>query len=295
MAVEEIKNPKLEQAKKELDSLLANNPSFDDVFLKELRYLSYKTQDDNIEMKISDDKKSVSLTTFSPIVDYSIPDFKGSNESYINSKIYLKDDNMILETSQGVLFDRKELEKSGYTTYAVYESKLETLYSYYCYDKYGFEYSNSSYSDTYPINKPMEELNAMEQTNSSFHKPEFYEYMLPKHPIHMLGASVRNVYRKKGSYAVIHANVAKITTRGYENVNCALYTTHYLTPKLLRGEKKIAKSVEHEGRYIFIIDKKYAESVEEGYNKAREELKNELEKNKNDYDNDTYNYIIENI
>ena len=295
MALKGINNPKLEQAKKELDDTLANNPSFDDVLLKEYKYIFFKTQDNNIDIKVSTDKKSVSLTTFSPVVDCSIPEFKGLNESYINSKIYLKDDNMYVEYSQGVLFDRKELEKKGLNTFANYESKFETLYSMACYDKYGFQFSNSSYSDNYPINKPIDDLNVMEQTNSSFHKPEFNEYMLPKHPIHMLKASVRNTYRKKGSYSVIHTNVATITTNGYENVNCALYATHYLSPELLRGGTKIAKSVEHEGRYIFIVEKEYAESVEEGYEKAKNEFRKELEKIKDNYDKETFEYIIENI
>ena len=132
-----IKNPKLDQVKSELDSALANNPSFDDVFLKELKYLYFKTHDSNVDIKVSSDKLSVSLTTFSPIVDCNVSEFKGSNESYINSKIFLSGDNMVVLYSQGVLFDRKKLEESGYKTFALYESRLETLYAMVCYDKYG--------------------------------------------------------------------------------------------------------------------------------------------------------------
>lgn len=295
MALDDEKNQQLEVVKKSLDSALANNPSFDNAFLKEYKYIFFKTHDANIDIKVSDDKKSVSLTSLSPVTDCLISEFSGLNKAYINSKIYLKEDNMYVEYAQGVLFDRNELEKKGFRTFASYESKFETLYSMVCYDKYGFEYSNSSYSDNYPINKKMSELNVMEQTNSSFHKPEFNEYMLPKHSIHMLKAIARNMYRKKGSYSVIHANLATITTNGYENVNCALYTTHYLSPELLRAEKKFANSVEYDGRYIFIVDKNYAESVEEGYKKAKNELKQEIKKNKKEYDKETYEYIINNI
>ncbi len=295
MALEDVKNQQLELVKKSLDSLLANNPSFDKVFFKEYNYLYFKTHDENIEVLVSDDKKSVSLTTFSPVVDCSIKQFAGNNNSYINSRIYLKDEDMYVFYSQGVLFDRKLLEQSGFLTFANYESKFETLYSMVCYDKYGVEYSSSSYSDNYPLNKKMSELDVMNQTNSSFHRPEFNEYMLPVHPIHMQKAMVRNMYRKKGSYSVIHANIATITSNGYENVNCALYTTHPLSPELLRGETKFATAVEYEGRYIFIVDKSFADSIEDGYKKAKEELKEKIKNNKKDYDKETYNYIIDNI
>lgn len=294
MALKGEINSRLEQAKKELVEDLANNPSFDDAISKEYKYIFFKTQSTDIDIKVSPDKKSVSLTSFNSVVDCSIPELRGLNQAYINSKIYLKEDNMYVEYSQGVLFDRNDLEKKGFKTYANYESKFETLYSLTCYDKYGFEYSNSSYSDNYPINKPVKELDIIEQTNSSFHKPTFNEYMLPMHPIHMLKASVRNMYRKKDSYSVIHINAAKITTNGYENVMCALYTTHPLNSRLLRGAKCFAKSVEHEGRYIFLVEKDYAESIELAYEKAKEEFKEELKKNKKEYDKESYDYIIEN-
>lgn len=295
MALKTVKNQQLEKVKQELDPSLANNPSFDDVFLKELKYICFKTHSIDVDIEISIDKKQVSLTSFNPVIDCSVSKLSGINKAYINSLIYIDNNNMYVEYSQGVALDRRRLEKQGLKSYALFETRLETYYSLSCYDEYGFEYSDSSYVDSYPISKRVVDIDVKEQIESSFHKPIFYENMLPKHPIHVINAEVRNTYRKKGNYSVIHTNMAVITPEGYKDVKCGLYTTHYLTPELLRGEKRIARSVEHEGRFIFIIDRNYAESIEEGYTRAKKELKTALEKVKSDYEEEAYNYIIDNI
>ena len=141
MALESDRNKQLKLAKQGLDSALINNPGFDDAFLNEIKYIFYKTHDEDIKMNISDDKRTVSLTSFSPIVDCAIPEFRGANTAYLNSKIYLNDDdNMYVEYSQGLLLDKKDLEAKGYVTSARYNSKFETLYTLTCYDKFGFVY-----------------------------------------------------------------------------------------------------------------------------------------------------------
>lgn len=295
MALKTVKNQQLEKVKQELDPTLANNPSFDDVFLKELKYICFKTHSIDVDIDISHDKKQVSLTSLTPVMTCSVDKLNGTNKSYINSKIYVNNKDMIVEYNQGVVFDRRRLEKQGFKSYALFESRLETYYSLSCYDEFGFEYSDSSYIDSYPVSKRVVDIDVKEEMESSFHKPEFNLNMLPKSPIHVINAEARNTYRKKGSYSVIHTNMATITPEGYKDVKCGLYTTHYLTPELLRGEKRIARAVEHEGRYIFIIDRNYADSIEEGYKRAKRELKIALEKVKSDYEKETYDYMIENI
>ena len=293
--MEAQKKKYLDFIKQDLNKELADNPSFDEAFVKEFNYLYYKTHSIDVDIKVAEDKNSVSLTTTSPVMDCTVPELRGINKSYISSKIYLKNGNMYVEYSQGVLIDINELKEKGIKTSAIYESRFETLYSMSCYDKYGFEFSFSSYSDNYPLNKTSNVTDVKEQTLSSFHKPIFSEYCLPQAPIHMLKANVRNVYRREGSYSVLHVNLANIIFGEYKDVSCSLYSTHYLEPKLLRGGDRLAKAIDNNGRYIFVAEQSYAPTVERCYERARIELKEKLEEVKNEYDEKTYNYLLENI
>ena len=94
---------------------------------------------------------------------------------------------------------------------------------------------------------------------------------------------------------MLHVNLANIIFGEYKDVSSSLYSTHYLSPKLLRGQDKMARAVENGGRYIFVSEQEYAPTVEKGYERARKELKEKLEEAKNEYDKKTYEYMIENI
>ena len=288
-------NQKLNEVKASLDNELLSNPRFDDEFTKEMTYIYFRTNDRNLSVVVSFDKKSVSISSYSPIQVTSFEKLKGRSKSFVSSVFYIKDENLHIEYSEGVLYDRRDLEECGIKTATTYETKLETSYSLKCINKYGIEYSNSSYTDSYPFLKPIDEMDAREQTLSSFHKPVFYEYLLPKASIHVLNAQARNTYRKPGSFAVIHTNVATITKQGYKDTACALYTTHPVYPELLRGDQNIAKAVEHDGKYTFVIQEDYAISIDKAYERAQKELKETLEMNKNNFNPGVYEYLINNL
>lgn len=277
-----------------IDESLLKHPKFEDLLRKEINYLFIKTSNSDVQVNVSLDKKSVVITTNKPVVDCSIPEFRGNNRTFIQSKIFLSGENLFIDYSQGVLFNRKQLEENGLRTTAIYESKFETFYQLKCFNKYGIEYSNSTYSDSYPLKQKEFDVDVREQTLSSFHKPIFNEYKLPKASIHILEAKVRNTYKKEQEYALIHTNVAKITKEGYNDVNCALFTTHFLFPEMLRGDRIIAKSVLHEGRYIFLVEKDYAESIEEAIKKAKEEFKAHLIEKEKELDKDVYEFLMNN-
>lgn len=285
----------LDSIKNELNEAILNNPRFIDLFSKELNYYYYKTHNFDVDVKVGLDGKSIDITSINPVFDCSIPEFKGKNRAYLNTKFYLKDDNLIVEYNQGVLFDKSDLKESGLHSIGHFKSTIETLYLFKSYNKYGIEFSNSSYSDNYPLNTPAKEVDIREQTLSSFHRPTFNEYLLPKLPIHIQNANVRNTYRKEGSYAVIHTNVASVSSEGYKKVSCALFTTHFMFPEMLRGDQMIAKAVENKGKYTFVIEDGYAKSIAEGYERAKTELKEAIEKRKNEYDEKIYEYLYNNI
>ena len=267
----------LKETKEQLNSDITNNPKFDDLFLKELNYIVYKTGDVKIYIAVSPDKKSVTIDSYSPINDCKRVEFRGNNTAFIRSNFYLNNDNLFIEFSQGVIFDKKNLEKNGLVAQMSYESKLETTYSLKCINKDGFEYSNSFYSDSYPLSEKIDDINIREKTLSSFYKPTFNEYQLPKGAIHVLNATIRNAYRKNGSFQIIHSNVGKLTKDGYSDTFCTLFSTHSMFPDMLRGDQLIATSVEKDGKFIFEPNKKYAETVELGFNKAKELLQKAID------------------
>ena len=288
--VKDIFLEKLEEIKSQLNSDVTKNPKFDTLFLNELRYFLYKTANLDSIIVVSSDKNSVSIINDSPLVNCAL-----ENRSFMISTIKLSDNNLFLETAQGTLFERKKVEGIGLRTFAFYESKYETMYTFKCYNKAGIEYSSSSFQDSYPLSQKINDIDLNEQTLSSFHKPIFYEFSLPKAPIHVLKGIARNTYRKEGSYGVIHNNACVLTKDGYQDVRCSLYSIHPMFPDLLRGNQIIAKSICHNGRYIFIPENNFAPSIEEAYEKVKNELKKELQENKKDIPKPTYKSLMENI
>ena len=281
---------KLEEIKSQLNSDVVKNPKFDTIFLNELNFYLYKTGKLDLIIVVSGDKNSVSI-----INDCSLVDCALENKTFMISTIKLCGDKLHLEFAQGTLFERKKVEALGMRTFASYESKYETMYTLKCFDKAGVEYSNSSFSDSYPLSQNIKDIDLNEQTLSSFHKPIFYEYSLPKPPIHVLKAIARNTYRKEGSYGVIHNNACLLTKEGYSDVRCALYSVHPMFPDLLRGHQMIAKAINQNGRYIFVPETSFAPSVEEGYDKVKRELKKELEEKKKDIPKPIFKSLMENI
>lgn len=285
----------LEDVKPKLNEKLVENPRFDDVVTKELNYIYRRTATLDVNTEISLDKNYVTFTCGAPVIDCSLPEFAGLNKTFIKTVISLKGDDMHVEYNQGVLFDREELEKHNMKTHLKYESKLETYYALKCYTKEGIEYSNNSYADSYPLSEKMNDVILRDKISSSFYRPEFYEYSLAKIPIHVLGAQVRNTYRKKDQIEVIHNNYAIATKDGYEGVNCSLVSCSTTFPENIIGEDNIATSIETDGKYVFVVDKAFAETVEEGMKKAKENLKKALlDKNKT-FNEKVYRYLLEKV
>jgi hypothetical protein len=278
-----------------LNTNLTSNPKFMEAFTRELKYVVYKTHSDDFNIYTSPNGDSVTIMSTKPMADCAIKDFNGANSSFINIVIRLNGDDLYDEYSQGVIFDRKKVEESGIRTLAHYETKLETTYFLSCYTKDGIEFSNSSFSDNYPLKVKTKEVDLRDQVLSSFHKPVFMENSLPKAPIHILKAKARNTYRKKDNLSVIHTNMATMTANGYEDVLCSLHAVHPLYPDLLRGSSLIAKSIEQDGKFIFIADETYAKTVEEGFAKARKEALQNLEQSKESINETVYKGLINNI
>ena len=279
----------------QLDPTLKSNPKFLEIFSKELKYVIYKTNSDNFSIYTSLDRKAVTIVSTNPIVDCAVKELRGVNRAFIHIFIHLNGEDLYDEYSQGVLFDRKKVEENGMVAIVPYECKFETTYFLSCYNKEGVEFSNSSFSDSYPLNKDSKFVDLRDQTLSSFHKPVFYEKALPKAPIHILKAKARNTYRKKDNLSIIHTNLATMTSKGYENVVCCLYAMHPMFPEMLRGSSLIAKSIEQNGHYIFVPDNNYAPSVEEGYKRAKTEMIKSIEESKENINPITYQYLINNI
>lgn len=297
LEVKEFVRNTIEDAKVKLDSALVNNPKFEEVLYKEINYLFYKTGDVKFTVTIADDKKSITLNSYSPIVDCSNPAFNGKNKAFIRTVIYLDNKDLVCEYNQGVLFDRNLLEQNNLRTGLQYESKLETYYALKFYDENGIEYSDNSYSDIYHFDNPSSEIDLRERTMSSFHKPVFNRYTLASIPIHVMKASVRNTYRKNGSLAIIHSNTGTATTKGYKDVNSTLFTCHPLFPEALRGQVMIAKTVEDENKELkFEIVNNYCESFEKAFEKARNEFKAGMEDSHlKEYNKRAYDFILANI
>ena len=285
----------LEDVKGKINDEILSNPKFEELFLNELNYIYFKTASVDVDIDIALDKNYVSIISNAPLINCERKEFDGNNKNYFKTTFYLKNGNLFIDYDQGTLVDREVLEMANLKSSFKYESKLETNYSMRCFTKKGVEYSNNSYSDSYFLGTKSESTNMKDAVLSSFHKPIFSEYKLAKTPIHVLNATVRNTYRKKGEFGVIHTNHAICTSKGYENVICSLYTVHPMFPELLRGETKIAKSIEKDGKYIFVVENDYSKNVTEGIKKANTEFKKALEEQKEKIDKNIYDDILENI
>lgn len=276
-----------------LNPLIVNNPKFEELLFKELSFFYSKTQSIDIEVLVSLDKNSVTITSYNPVVDCRKVEFRGNNKAFLRTIFSLKDDNLVCDFNQGVLFDRKILEKNGIYAILDYESKLEVNYSMRFFDAFGIEYSDNSFTDVYHYDNESVDVNLREQVMSSFHKPLFYEFSLATIPIHVMKASVRNTYRKKDSLGIIHSNIGTATRDGYKDVVGALYSCHTAIPEMLRGKKLFAKTNINSPLFKFLIVDNYAPTLDEAYKKAQDEFKQGVEKsNLKDYSLKTYNEIV---
>ena len=280
--------------KSKLNPVLVENPEFEEQLYKELSYLYSKTLTTNFDIMISKDTNSVSITSFDPVVDCVNPIFRGKNKSFIRSVFCLKDDKMVCDFSQGVLYERAMIEKSGIRIDSQYECKLETNYSMRFFDADGIEYSDNLFTDVYRFTDPIEDVDLRERVLSSFHKPIFYEFQLPTAPIHVVKGMARNTYRKRGTLSVIHSNVGIATREGYKDVSSSLYACHPSIPEKLRGGVLFAKTNGTDFRFEIVND--YAPNIQKAYEKAKDELKASIEKsNLKDYSKKTYDALINNL
>lgn len=275
---EEFYRTTLAEVKGKLSEKITKNPIFEEMFHKEFNYLLYKTGNSNYDVIIADDKKSVSITSYSPVIDCKL-EFIGKNKSFIRTIFKLdEDDNLICDYNQGSLFNRRDIEKDGIKVELHYESKLETAYSYRVFDKDGIQISDNSYTDVYPFNEEYDEVDLREKVMSSFHKPAFVIKGFPKIPIHVMKATVRNTYRKYDSLAVIHSNMGIAQRNGYHDIICGLYTCHTARPEMLRGFNRIAEAKGNNNNELkFVMLDNYAKDLYEGYDKAVKEFREGVE------------------
>lgn len=287
----------IKDAKEKLDSSLVNNPKFEELLYKEINYMYYKTNDVKFDVVISDDKKSITINSYNPIINLNNIAFSGKNKAFIRSVIYIDNKDLVCEYNQGVLFDRKLLEENDMRTKLQYETKLETYYTARYYDENGIEYSDNSYSDVYHFNTPSSDIDLRERTMSSFHKPIFNKFTLASIPIHVMKANVRNTYRKNGTLAIIHSNTAIATINGYKDVNSTLFTAHPMFPEAIRGQQLIAKTVEDDNKELkFEIVNDYSDSFDKAFEKAKNEFKAGMEDSHlKEYNKRAYDFILANI
>ena len=280
--------------KEKINPVIVNNPIFEELLYKELSYFYGKTLSTNFDIVVSDDKNSVSITSFNPIVDFGNVALREKNSGFIKSVFYLENNNLVCDYNQGVLFDRKSIEESGIRTKVAYETKLETNYSRRYFDENGIEYSDNSFSDIYKFDYDKNEIDLRELVMSSFHKPQFSEYLLPTIPIHVMKGMARNTYRKKGSMAVIHSNIGIATSFGYKRVSSSLYACHPTIPEMLRGGILFAKTDEDDFRFNLVGD--YAPDMQKCYERAKNELKEAIiNSNLKEYSEKTYNALLNNL
>ncbi len=275
--IKEVIDKKIDETLPSIGEKLTKNPKFRELLYKELLFFYRKTLKDNYDIEISDDKNTVTITSYNSFADCSEKDLNGKNKTFLRTIITIEGDYLVVDYNQGVLFDRSQLEKKGIYAEMPYESKMETYYSKKYVDKDGIEMSENNYSDVYHFSDESNYVDLRERTMSSFHKPLFYMNCLASIPIHVMKATVRNTYRKDDSLAIIHSNVATATMDGYEDIKSGLYSASAEFPEMLRGKVLFAKTSDSADRSFDIIDN-YAESIEKAYEKVKEEFKKELEK-----------------
>ena len=293
---EEFYKKTLAEIKGTLNPEIVKNPAFEENFHKECNYLLYKTGDIKFDVVVAPDKNSVSITSYSPLIDCK-KEFAGKNKAFIRSTFELKDGNLLCEYNQGALFDRNDIEKDGVKIDFKYESKLETTYSARFFDADGIQLSDNSYTDTYPFQDKASDVDLRERTMSTFHKPEFRIKGFPKIPIHVIKATVRNTYRKYDSLGIIHSNMGTATKDGYCDLVCGLYTCHTGRPELLRGFNKFAEAKGDTNNELkFEVIDNYAPDLTAAYNKAVQEFKDGLkDSNLEEFSKRTYEAILKNV
>ena len=229
----------LEATKEKINKDIVSNPKFDEYFLKELNFIYSKTKNLDIKVYPAFDNNSVSIISSAPLVDCAKIEFNGNNRNMFKTTFYLKNGNLFIDYDQVTLIDKKELEKANLKPSTSYESKLESNYYMRCFNKDGVEYSNNSYIDCYLLDTDYNTTDLNELVSSSFHKPVFSEYDLPKESIHILNATVRNTYRKVDDPDTIYNTSATCTRDGYKNIVTSKYKSHEMFPDLIRGGEKI--------------------------------------------------------
>ena len=275
----------LAKIKGTLSDEVFNNPAFEPLFHKELNYFLYKTNSVDFTVLVSDDKKTVSITSYNPICDCR-KELVGKNKAFLRTLFYVQDGYLVCDFNQGVLFSRKDIENIGYRLPCEYETKLETAYSTKFFDADGIQISDNSYTDVYPFLEKFRDIDLRERTMSSFHKPKFKVEGFPVIPIHIIRATVRNTYRKYDSLGILHSNMGTALKEGYSDVICGLYTCHTARPELLRGFNRIAETKGNKNTDLkFKVANDYASDINEAYEKAKKEFKAGVENNSEENDN----------
>jgi hypothetical protein len=275
--IKEVIDKKIDETLPLVGEKLTSNPKFRELLYKELLFFYRKTLKDDFDIEVSDDKNTITITSYNSFADCSEKDLNGKNKTFLRTIITIEGDYLVVDYNQGVLFDRSQLEKKGIYAEMPYESKMETYYSKKYVDKNGIEMSENNYSDVYHFSDESNYVDLRERTMSSFHKPLFYINCLASIPIHVMKATVRNTYRKEDSLAIIHSNVATATMDGYEDIKSGLYSASAEFPEMIRGKVLFAKTSDSADRSFDIVDN-YAENIEKAYEKVKEEYKKEIEK-----------------
>ena len=229
----------LEDIKGKINKDIVSNPKFDEYFLNELDYIYSKTNNIDIKVYPAFDNNSVSIINNAPLTDCAKEEFNGNNKNMFKTTFYLKNGNLFIDYDQVTLIDKSELEKANLNPSISYKCKLETNYYMRCFNKDGIEYSNNSYIDCYLLDTDYNATDLNELVSSSFHKPVFSEYELPKESIHILNAKVRNTYRKPDDLNTIYNTSATCTQDGYKDIVTSKYKSHEMFPDLIRGGEKI--------------------------------------------------------
>lgn len=261
-----------------VDKKMTSNPKFKELFLKEVNYIYYRTGNKNIHVEVKEDISLVSIKSYNKAIDCR-RELVDKNESFIETVFYLFNDDLVVEYSSGMIFDRKDLEGLGLRTRIHYETKLETDYSQRIFNKEGIEFSNSSYNDSYPLNRDFDDINLEDLVTSNFYSPTFNTYHLPEAPIHVGYASIRNTYRNMEELHLIHSNIGELTKEGYRNVTAMLATTHINYPEHMRADLIFARvnGNKNEDFRFKVIDKTLGDTIVEINEKAKKEFKDNID------------------
>lgn len=277
-----IKEPTAEEIYRDiqykLNSKMVSNPKFKELFLKEVNYIYYKTNNKKIHVEVKEEISLVSLKSYNKIVDCR-RELLEKNESFIESVFYLFEDDLVFEYSQGIIFDKKDLDAIGLRTHIFYETKLQTNYIQRIFNKDGIEFSYSSYSDSYPLKTKFEDVDIEGLITSNFYSPTFNTFHLPESPIHIGLATIRNTYRNMNELHLVHSNIGELSREGYRNVTAMLATTHTNYPEQMRAEKIFAQVTgnKNEDLRFKVIDTTLGKTISEISERAKKEFRDNIE------------------